>query len=129
MRPRKKNFTSWNNWNIELSNDTLIVKIEQKLFPQLIIPLLHSFFLDTLYTVHIIYIRSGYKTPNDKKRPIQQKAQLQNVQCHKKLTFYVEKRQECSIFFHENSQLFCLSSSKSVFWGLALWLVVQIHFI
>ena len=27
MRPRKKNFTSWNNWNIELSNDTLIVKI------------------------------------------------------------------------------------------------------
>ena len=25
MRPRKKNFTSWNNWNIELSNDTLIL--------------------------------------------------------------------------------------------------------
>ena len=53
MRPRKKNFTSWNNWNIELSNDTLILKIERKLFPQLLIPLLHSFFWDTLYILPI----------------------------------------------------------------------------
>ena len=32
MRPRKKNFTLWNNWNIELSNDTLIVKNWKKIF-------------------------------------------------------------------------------------------------
>ena len=51
MRPRNKNFTSWNNWNTELSNDTLIVSIERKLFPQLLIPLLHNFFWDTLYII------------------------------------------------------------------------------
>ena len=44
MRPRRKNFTPWNNWNIELLNDTLIVKIERKLFPQLLIPLMKIFF-------------------------------------------------------------------------------------
>ena len=60
MRPRKKNFTSWNNWNIELSNDTLIVKIERKSFPQLLTPLLHSFFWDTLYIYYNLF-RCQYK--------------------------------------------------------------------
>ena len=71
MRPRKKNFTSWNNWNIELSNDTLIVKIEQKLFPQLLIPLLHSFFWDTLYILPItnpLFIFSTHYSFLDRKK-------------------------------------------------------------
>ena len=48
MRPRKKNFTSWNNWNIELSIDTLVVKIERKLFPQLLIT-------NTVFLRHPVY--------------------------------------------------------------------------
>ena len=40
----KKSMRPKNNWIIEISNDTLIVK-----FPQLLIPLLYSFFQDTLY--------------------------------------------------------------------------------
>ena len=66
MRPRKKNLTSWNNWNIELSNDTLIVKIERKLFPQLLIPLLHSFFLRHPVFVKIVK-PSGWKEKDSPK--------------------------------------------------------------
>ena len=66
LRPRKKNFTSWNNWNIELSIDTLVLKIERKLFPQLLIPLLHSFFLrhpvfsNIKFFMHILHYKVFY---------------------------------------------------------------------
>ena len=49
----KKSMRPKNIWIIEISNDTLIVK-----FPQLLIPLLYSFFQDTLY----IYMSEDEKT-------------------------------------------------------------------
>jgi len=44
-----KKITPWNKCNREHSNDTLIVKIKRKLFPQHPIPLLQIIFKDTLH--------------------------------------------------------------------------------
>ena len=58
MRPRRKNFTSWNNWNTELSNDTLIVKLNENCYLSYYYPYCTVFLSHPIYIEYTEYIIS-----------------------------------------------------------------------